>query len=417
MPLFGKTTKSAPAYDYAKQDIDPPQHIPKRNEHIHRPNIIVPSFIVSLSQHIVSFVLRKTSRLPLIGTKNGDIRTFEVDEFHIVLLSLLTLSIHYTRKYRKQSKQCSQQLDKLLIDSKIHNFETLAAVDHNNIKRIECLYYKNQFQIYDIDLLTRTELRTFIQQIMSQCEVLSGLSLKILETVNTMFKLQRMRRSLYEHRMRKGSIAAQHVLKTEKRTRESQIDEFYDCQEETLDKYQSFFDEKNNEQHLHETREIQRQLTEKEILNSYQNQKEHKQTQINAVKLDTNDDQKMTEEEDEQTVMEMDPLQRKRIACISNLNYDHEYLVQQAENVPIEQIDFSSKQISRHNLQKEVNQMKYDIILSEQDERRTEKIRKYAVITLIVATTTFSYWYHRYYEGRGVVQRIRDTQARFRSYF
>eukprot|EP01083_Nonionella_stella_P226719 804916_1 len=112
------------AYNYTPDTIEPPKHIPKRNEQVsNQPNILVPSFIVSLSQSIISFFLRKTSRLPIIGTKNGEIREFTIDEFHILVVTLLGFSIHYTRKYRNICFELKQSLNKLLIESKIHNFD------------------------------------------------------------------------------------------------------------------------------------------------------------------------------------------------------------------------------------------------------------------------------------------------------
>merc|ERR1711933_35287 len=110
-------------------------------------------------------------------------------------------------------------------------------------------------------------------------------------------------------------------------------------------------------------------------------------------------------------------LQKRRQLLNMEMNYDHDYLIKQAGNLPIEQIDFNCRQISRYNLQKIVNSMKYDIILNQDKERRSEQIRKYGIITFMIATTTFSYWYNRYYEGPGITQRIRDSKPRLFSYF
>ena len=411
MPLF----QSKGYENYTQETIEFPKDIPKHND---RPNIIVPSFVVSLSQKIISFVLRKSSKLPFIGTKNGDIREFTVDEFHILAVLFLGLSIHYTRKYRKESKIFKRQLEKLMIDSKIHNFETLAAVDHNNVQRIECLYYKNQFVLYDIDLLTRTELRSFIQQILAQCEVLSGLSIKILESVNTMFHKQRKTelRSLYQQKLSQNDFkhSIQQKLKNDLRHKENAIDEYFDRTEETVDKYHAFFDEKNNEQYLTEIREELRQLTEREVMDAYKDQNEQKQIEINASKMSSANVENSSEEDEENTKTS---LQRRRQILNLEMNYDHEFLIKQADSLPIEQIDFNCKQISRYNLQKIVNGMKYDIILNQDKERRTEQIRKYGIITLIVATSTFTYWYNKYYKGKGIGERIRDTKSRLFSYF
>ena len=200
MPFFRKNATNQAYNNYATEPVKIPKDIPKYNESGNIPNIIIPSFVVSLSQSIISFVLRRTSKLPLIGTKNGEIREFEVDEFHILLLILLGGSIHYYRKYKKENEYLIDRLNKLMIESKIHNFSTLAAVDNNNIKRIECIYYKNQFQLFDLDLYTRHELRSYIQILMAQCDLLSKLSIKILEEVNSYFKTLQKNNllSLYE---------------------------------------------------------------------------------------------------------------------------------------------------------------------------------------------------------------------------
>eukprot|EP00483_Globobulimina_turgida_P005613 UN05623 len=123
----------------------------------------------------------------------------------------------------------------------------------------------------------------------------------------------------------------------------------------------------------------------------------------------------MTEEEDQQN--KVSPLQKRRQSVQLEMKYDHEYLKKQANNLPIQQIDFSSKEISRYNLQKEVNNLKFDFILSEGNERRSEKIRKYGVFTCIIASPIFSYWFNRHFQGKGITQKIRDTKSRFFSYF
>lgn len=433
MPWFSKNATNTAYNNYTDKTIEIPKNI-GANKSIDgtRPNIIIPSFVVSLSQSIITFFLKKTSKLPIIGTKNGEVRKFIIDEFHILCLISMGFSIHYWRKYRKLCDEYEMELNKLMIESKLHNFSTLAAVDHNNIKRIECVYYKTQFQFYDIDLLTRTEMRSFIQQTLQQCELLSSLTIKILETVNSCFKKQRKSQllSLYESKLNKNnnnlrSNSMQQRLKIELRNKQNSIDEYFDRQEETVDKFQSFFDEKNNEQHLIETRDQQRDITEKEILDGYKDQNEQKQIEINAKKFkenvnDITDDSKMTEQDDiigETNFNQNEKHHGQQRNKLLNLNYDHEYLIKQADNLPIQQIDFSCKEISRYNLQKEVNQMKYDIILNQNKEKRTEQIRKYGMITLIVTTTAFTYWYNRHYHGKGVTQRIRDTRARLFSYF
>merc|ERR1712083_1257002 len=136
-----------------------------------------------------------------------------------------------------------------------------------------------------------------------------------------------------------------------------------------------------------------------------------KQIEINASKAANNENETNSNSEEEEEVegnqtIKMSLQQRRQILNME-MNYDHEFLIKQADSLPIEQIDFNCKQISRYNLQKIVNGMKYDIILNQDQERRTEQIRKYGIITLMIATTTFSYWYTRYHEGKGITQRIR----------
>merc|ERR1712228_48247 len=143
----------------------------------------------------------------------------------------------------------------------------------------------------------------------------------------------------------------QQRLKNDLRNKVNAIDEYFDRTEETVDKYHSFFDEKNNEQYLTEIREEQRQLTEKEILDGYKDQNEQKQIEINASKMSANDNQENSEEEEEGHQNIKMSLQKRRQLLKMNLNYDHEFLIKQAGNLPIEQIDFNCKQISRYNLQ------------------------------------------------------------------
>jgi len=127
---------NAKSYDYGAEST-----LPSSMQPVSEPTLIIPSFMVSLSNHIVSFILRKTSNFPLIGTKNGDIRRFEVDELHIIILLALCGAIHLKRKWRTRCEEYQRQLAELLVHSKLHNFETLAAVDDNNAKRIECIKY------------------------------------------------------------------------------------------------------------------------------------------------------------------------------------------------------------------------------------------------------------------------------------
>eukprot|EP00484_Ammonia_sp_Unknown_P024453 CAMPEP_0197025390 /NCGR_PEP_ID=MMETSP1384-20130603/5753_1 /TAXON_ID=29189 /ORGANISM="Ammonia sp." /LENGTH=414 /DNA_ID=CAMNT_0042453917 /DNA_START=49 /DNA_END=1293 /DNA_ORIENTATION=- len=403
--------KSA-AYDYGTNVPETATlQIPKTNGKTKRrasqePTVLIPAFVVSLSQWITSFILRQSSRLPWIGTKNGEIRDFEVDELHIIILIFLCGAVYHKRKWRKKYEDLQLRLDALMTHSKIHNFETLAAVDNNNVKRIENIYYKNQFQLYDIDTETRSELRSFILRTMSQIELLSGLNIKILESLNTLFRQQELQR------FRKTNAS---------KALRRRINEMYDQREEQVDRFTSFFDNKNNEQHLIETREKERADLEKQILAEYQQQHEQKRIEINARRMANDehepgtaqqDDEKLTELDDEmsgKTQGESPLLQRRKLSQLQ-VRYDHEYYVEHANNLPIQRIDFSCPQISRYSLQKQVDQIKYDIAAQQQDERRKENIRRAAIYGTLTATTLFMYWYHRVYQGKGVATKIKDTK-------
>ena len=205
------------------------------------------------------------------------------------------------------------------------------------------------------------------------------------------------------------------------------IDDFYDDEMDKLDAFTAFFDDKNDEQHLVELRDQQRNNTMKEILAEFKSKNEQKRMDIDAAKMehgDGCDDAKATESDDERegqsarnTMKERNPLQQRRKLLELEMLYDHSYLVEQAQNVPIQQMDFSAKEISMYHLRKEVDQMKYDLVMKQGMERRSERIRKYGTIGLVAATTMFTYWYHRHYTGPTVTDRIREGKARFFSYF
>ena len=431
MPLF--RSKSKPYSNYSDQ-LEIPTDIPKYGATNDDP-VYLPKFIVRVTQEIFSFAVRKSSNLPFIGTKDGHIREFQLDEFHIIIFSLLALSIHKLRKYQHESRRLQAQLNTLLMDSKMLTFETLANVDEKSIKRIECLYYKNQFQLYDVDLLTRTELRSFIQQVMSQCDVLSSLSLKILEALNNMFRSARKveNQRMFQQKLKQcRNSGQQQRLKTEWTAMTERIDDFYDDEMDKLDAFTAFFDDKNNEQHLIELRDQQRNDTMKEILEAFKSQNEQKKIDIDAAKKQNGDgypgtnERKDTEEDDEmaegQTRRDkakklLNPLQQRRKLLELEMNYDHSYLVEQAQNLPIQQIDFSAKEVSMYNLRKEVDQMKYDMAVQQGMERRSERIRKYGTIAFVTAVTGFTYWSQRHYTGKTITERIRDGKASFWSYF
>merc|ERR1719410_2940048 len=92
----------------------------------------------------------------------------------------------------------------------------------------------------------------------------------------------------------------QQRLRNELRNKINAIDEYFDRTEDVCDKYHSFFDEKNNEQYLNESREEQRNATEKEIIDAYKDQKEQKRIEINASKMNDNNQQNSEEDEDEE---------------------------------------------------------------------------------------------------------------------
>ncbi len=229
--------------------------------------------------------------------------------------------------------------------------------------------------------------------------------------------------SLFRQKLGQNQMRGQQQrIKAEWSAMIERIDDFYDDEMDKLDAFTSFFDDKNDEQHLIELRDQLRNSTMLEIAEEFKSKKEQKREDIDAAKMEHGDcdEAKATEWDDEHGEGEsakMNPLQQRRKLLELEMLYDHSYLVEQAQNVPVQQMDFSAKDISMYNVRKEVDQMKYDLVIKQGMERRSERIRKYGTIGLVVASTVFTYWYHRHYQGRTITERIRDGKARLFSYF